>query len=85
MLPPSLRNEALVAIYGDTIQKFKIFRRFTDPEFVWKLIPVLSQVKLDREDVIYWKGDHADQSKIKISKCFVFSIFLTKRRSKNLY
>jgi len=41
MLPPSLRNEVIVATYGETIKKFSFFVGLSDPVFAWKLIPAL--------------------------------------------
>ena len=63
MLPPSLRDEVLNNTYGEIIEKVKFFRNLRDPDFLWKILPLLRTIKLEKNDVLYWRGDHADDSK----------------------
>ena len=60
MLPPYLRDEILGVTYGEIIASIKFFRNVTDPDFLWKILPILQKVKLEKGDVLYWKGDGAD-------------------------
>lgn len=32
-----------------------------DGEFLWKILPALNSIKLDKQEVLYWKGDTADE------------------------
>lgn len=34
-----------------------------DPDFLWKILPLLRPIKLEKGDVLYWRGDHAEDSK----------------------
>eukprot|EP00347_Sterkiella_histriomuscorum_P001398 403372187 len=60
MLPPSLRDEVLSNTYGEIIEKVKFFREIDDPDFQWKVLPLLREVKLEKGDILYWRGDHAE-------------------------
>jgi hypothetical protein len=62
MLPPSLRNEVISNTYGEVIQKIKFLKEQNNSDFLWKILPVLRPVKLDKGDVLYWRGDHAEES-----------------------
>jgi hypothetical protein len=35
-----------------------------DVDFLWKLLPLLTAFKIEKTDVIYWKDDHAEDSKL---------------------
>eukprot|EP00347_Sterkiella_histriomuscorum_P023172 403335679 len=60
MLPPSLRDEVLSNTYGEIIEKIHFFRDLKDPDFLWKILPLLRPMKLEKGDILYWRGDHAD-------------------------
>lgn len=62
MLPPSLRNEVLSNTYGEIVGKIKFFIDMKDADFLWKLLPLLKPIKLEKNDILYWKGDHANES-----------------------
>jgi len=64
MLPPSLRDEVLAITYGEILDKIRFFRDCTDADFLWKILPLLKPMKVDRGDILYWYGDHADESKL---------------------
>jgi CRP-like cAMP-binding protein len=32
-----------------------------DGEFLWKILPVLNSIKLEKQEVLYWKGDTSDE------------------------
>ena len=59
-LPPSLRDEVLCHIHGDIINFLK---EIDDPEFIWEILPLLRPMNIDANEVLYWKGDHASDSK----------------------
>lgn len=63
MLPPSLRDEVLSNTFGEVVEKVKFFREMDDVDFLWKILPQLTQFKIENKDVVYWKEDHADVSK----------------------
>eukprot|EP00347_Sterkiella_histriomuscorum_P012023 403370187 len=56
-LPPSLRDEVFSNTYGEIIQTVEYFRNITDSDFLWRILPLLKPVKLEKDDVLYWKGD----------------------------
>ena len=64
MLPPSLRDEVLLNTFGEVIEKVKFFKEMKDADFLWKILPLLRPIKLEKGDVLYWRGDHAEDSKI---------------------
>jgi hypothetical protein len=64
MLPPSLRDEVLSNTYGEIIEKISFFKELNDADFLWKILPVLKPIKLEKSDVLYWRGDHAEECKI---------------------
>ena len=61
MLPPYLRDEILGITYGEIIGNIKFFKQVDDADFLWKILPILQKVKLEKGDYLYWKGDGADQ------------------------
>jgi hypothetical protein len=63
MLPPSLRDEVMCNTFGETIEKIRFFREMKDPDFLWKILPLLQPIKLEKGDILYWRGDHAEDSK----------------------
>ena len=32
-----------------------------DSDFLWKILPLLSTIKLEKSDVLYWKGDTSEE------------------------
>lgn len=68
MLPPSLRDEVLSNTYGQTIENIRLFKELTDTDFLWKMLPLLRSIKLEKGDVLYWRGDHAEESKLFLAK-----------------
>ena len=64
MLPPSLRDEVRRSTYGDVVEKIKFLREMEDIDFLWKLLPLLTPFKIEKTDVIFWKDDHAEDSKL---------------------
>ena len=60
MLPPYLRDEILGVTYGEIIGNIKFLKGVEDPDFLWKLLPILQTIKLEKGDALYWKGDGAD-------------------------
>jgi hypothetical protein len=84
MLPPSLRDEVLSNTYGEVIEKIKFFNEIKDPDFLWKVLPLLRPVKLEKNDALYWRGDHAEDSKLLFG--FInFSIFYFERSNQALH
>ena len=61
MLPPSLRDEILRITYGEIIGKINFFYNMKDKDFLWKILPVLRSIKLEKSDVQFWKGDTPDE------------------------
>ena len=61
MLPPSLRDEILRITYGEIIGKIKFFKEMKDSDFLWKILPILRSIKLEKNEVQYWKGDTPDE------------------------
>jgi CRP-like cAMP-binding protein len=33
----------------------------TDSDFLWKILPVLRSIKLEKNEVLYWRGDTSDE------------------------
>lgn len=64
MLPPSLRDEVLSNSYGEIIEKITFFNTMKDLDFLWKLLPLLREMKLVKGDILYMRGDHAEDSNI---------------------
>ena len=31
-----------------------------DADFLWNILPVLKPMKLEKNDILYWRGDHAE-------------------------
>jgi hypothetical protein len=63
MLPPSLRDEVMSNTFGEVVEKVRFFREMEDVDFLWKVLPQLTPFKIEKTDVVYWKDDHADDSK----------------------
>jgi hypothetical protein len=57
MLPPSLRDEILRISYGEIIGKIKFFMNMKDSDFLWKILPILRSIRIDRSEILYWNGD----------------------------
>ena len=60
-LPPSLRDEILRITYGEIIGNIEFFKSMKDGEFLWKILPVLNSIKLEKQEILYWKGDTSDE------------------------
>ena len=61
MLPPYLRDDILKITYGEILDKVIFFREVGDADFLWQTLPILNKIKLKKGDILYWKGDGADQ------------------------
>ena len=66
-LPPSLRDEVFSNTYGEIVRKVNFFQEIGDPDFLWRILPLLKPLKLEKDDVLYWCGDLAEDSKQYIS------------------
>eukprot|EP00347_Sterkiella_histriomuscorum_P022619 403337800 len=62
ILPPSLRDEVLSNTFGEVIDKIEFFKEMDDADFLWKILPLLRAIKLERGDTLYFRGDHAEDS-----------------------
>lgn len=51
-------------------------------DFLWKILPLLRPIKLEKGDVLYWRGDHAEDSNINILN---FEVFFIQKGSIKLY
>ena len=83
MLPPSLRDEVLSNTFGEVIEKVIFFREMKDPDFLWKILPLLRPIKLEKGDILYWRGDHAEDSKIYL--LYSLSIFHNEGKHQTVY
>jgi hypothetical protein len=63
MLPPSLRDEVLSNTFGEVVEKVTFFREMDDVDFLWKVLPMLTSLKIEKTDVVFQKDDHAEDSK----------------------
>jgi CRP-like cAMP-binding protein len=61
MLTPSLRDELLSFIYGRIVKDIKFFRQCDDNDFLWHVLPLLKLITLRKDDVIFFRGDYADE------------------------
>ena len=61
MLTPSLRDELLSFIYGRIVKEIKFLRECEDNDFLWHVLPMLKHLTLRKNDVIYFRGDYADE------------------------
>lgn len=50
--------------YGEIISKVKFFDELEDPDFIWKLLPMLKPIIHAKDDVLYNKGDFAEDCNI---------------------
>ena len=64
MLPPSLRDEILMTAYGKIIEQINFFNEMEDADFLWRLLPLLRQMRLEKNEILYWNGDISETSKI---------------------
>ena len=46
--------------YGDIIENIDFFKANDDTEFMWRVLPILTQIILEEEDILYYKGDTAE-------------------------
>lgn len=61
MLTPSLRDELLSFIYGRIVKDIKFLRECEDNDFLWHVLPLLKLISLRKDDVIFFRGDYADE------------------------
>jgi hypothetical protein len=61
MLTPSLRDELLSYIYGKIVSKITFLKECEDHDFLWHILPMLKLIQLQKEDIIYFRGDYADE------------------------
>eukprot|EP00347_Sterkiella_histriomuscorum_P011676 403371537 len=59
-LPSNLKKEILQSLYSKIVEKVQFFREMEDKDFLWFLLPQLKQMKYDKDELIYKKGDPAD-------------------------
>lgn len=59
-LPPVLRDEILLITYGELIDRIDFFKSVQDHDFMWKLLHCLTDIKFEKGDVLYWRGDDAE-------------------------
>ncbi len=59
MLPPYLRDEVLSNTFGEVVEKIKFFHDMDDVDFLWKVLPLLTPLKIEKTDVVYWQGEYA--------------------------
>ena len=61
-LPPSLRSDVVALLFHrnqiDNIQFFKT----KDPNFLLEILPLLKQLSIDQNEIIYKEGDWTDES-----------------------
>jgi hypothetical protein len=62
-LPVGLRAEVATFTHEKLLQKVQ-FLKDKDPLFVLALLPLLKNVKLETNEVVYKEGDLANESKI---------------------
>ena len=55
-----------------------------DPDFLWRILPLLRPIKLEKGDVLYWRGDHAEDSKNFIN-CLSLIVYFIMKGSIRLY
>ena len=60
-LPPCLRDEIFLIIYGELIDRIEFLKTVEDHEFMWRLLQSMNDIKFAKGDVLYWRGDDADQ------------------------
>ena len=46
--------------YGELIERIEFFKTVQDHDFMWKLLRCLTDMKFEKGDVLYWRGDDAD-------------------------
>jgi hypothetical protein len=51
MLPPSLRDEILRITYGEIINKIHFLKEMEDSDFLWKILPILRSIRLEKNEV----------------------------------
>jgi hypothetical protein len=59
MLPPSLRDEVLGNTFGQVATSIKFFNEMDDIDFLWKVLPLLIPLMIEKTDVVYWQGEYA--------------------------
>lgn len=61
-LPPSLRFEVVSHTYGSITKVIKFFQN-KKADFLWEVLPLLTDMKIYKEDILYNMGDHSEESK----------------------
>jgi CRP-like cAMP-binding protein len=54
-----MRDQIMFITYGEIINNIEFFKINTDSDFMWKVLPILRPIKLEDDDVLYFKGDNA--------------------------
>ena len=45
------------------IHRVTFLKEQKDHDFLWKVLPMLKQIKLEKGDVLYWPEEHSEESK----------------------
>jgi CRP-like cAMP-binding protein len=61
MLTPSLRDEVLSCIYGRIVSKIDFLKKCEDNDFLWHVLPQLKVFELQKDDILFFRGDFADE------------------------
>lgn len=85
MLPPSLRDEVMSNTFGEIIENVKFFNEIKDHNLLWKILPLLRPIRMEKSDVLYFKGDLAEDSNVCLLIPTFYSLFHIKRQYKALY
>lgn len=59
--PSGMRDEVLSFKYAELISKIKLFKECHNIQFIWETIPKMRRIKVDKDDVIFWVDDFADE------------------------
>jgi CRP-like cAMP-binding protein len=60
-LPITLRDEVFIHKYQGLLDSIDFLRECENNEFVWALVQLLRKIKVDKDDVVYWEGDFAEE------------------------
>jgi len=58
-LPVSLNDEILTHIFGDTVKNITLFKELPKKSFVWDILPHLTTIKIEYNDIVYLPKDLA--------------------------
>ena len=74
-LPPALRSDVVALLFHkhqiDNIQFF----RTKDPNFLLEILPVLKQLSIEQNEIIYKEKDWADESIYILYILYIYSVF----------